>query len=68
MDIKMPIINGLVATKEIRKANLTIPIIALTANAFSEDRANAIEAGCNDLISKPINVDKFLQKIASYFF
>ena len=68
MDIKMPIINGLVATKEIRKTNLTIPIIALTANAFSEDRANAIEAGCNDLISKPINVDKFLQKIASYFF
>jgi CheY-like chemotaxis protein len=54
MDIKLPFINGLEATKEIRKTNSTIPIIAITAYAFSEDKEKAINAGCSDYLAKPI--------------
>jgi len=55
MDIKMPIMNGLEATKEIRKFNSTIPIIAQTAYAMNEDKEKLIQIGCNDIITKPIN-------------
>ncbi|MHC1704672.1 MAG: ATP-binding protein [Tenuifilaceae bacterium] len=55
MDIKMPMMNGIEATKEIRKFNTTIPIVAQTAFAMSEDRERALNAGCNYFISKPIN-------------
>lgn len=54
MDIKMPIMNGLEATKEIRSFNAEIPIIALTANAFDTDKENALKIGCNDFIAKPL--------------
>ena len=64
MDIKMPVMDGLTATKEIRKFNPDIPIIALTANAFDSDRQLAIEAGCNDFLSKPVASDKCLAAIA----
>ncbi len=55
MDIKMPKMNGFEATKEIRKINKSIPIIAQTAYAMAEDRAKAINAGCNDYLAKPIS-------------
>ncbi len=55
MDIKMPILNGYEATLEIRKANTTIPIIAVTAYAMAEDEALAMKAGCNEYISKPVS-------------
>jgi CheY-like chemotaxis protein len=55
MDIKMPGINGLEATRRIRGFNTKVPIIAQTAYSLSGDREFAIEAGCNDYISKPIN-------------
>lgn len=54
MDIKMPKVNGLEATKEIRKTNRDIPIIAVTAYAQKGDYEKCIEAGCNDYVSKPI--------------
>ena len=53
MDIKMPVMDGLEATKAIKENNPDIPIIALTANAFDSDRQLAIDAGCIDFLSKP---------------
>lgn len=56
MDVKMPVMDGLQATREIRKINSYIPIFALTAHAFDEDKNQALKAGCNDFITKPVNV------------
>ena len=64
MDIQMPKMDGYMTTREIRtlknnkKAN--IPIVAMTANAFEEDKRDAIAAGMNGYIAKPIQVDKLL--------
>jgi len=55
MDIRMPLMDGNEATRQIRKFNKEIIIIAQTAYGFSSDREKAIEAGCNDYISKPIS-------------
>ncbi|RXP53646.1 PAS domain S-box protein [Lutibacter sp. HS1-25] len=60
MDINMPKMNGYNATKEIRKFNKDIVIIAQTAYVMSGDEQKAIEAGCNDYISKPINRKKLI--------
>ncbi|MBR2876379.1 MAG: response regulator [Clostridia bacterium] len=61
MDIQMPIMNGYTATRKIRGSDhvdiADIPIIAMTANAFSEDRKNAFDAGMNEHIAKPLDVD-----------
>ena len=54
MDIQMPVMSGYKATKKIREFNSEVIIIALTACGLSGDREEAIEAGCNDYISKPI--------------
>ena len=66
MDIKMPIMDGLEATKAIRAALPDLPIIALTANAFDSDRQLAKEAGCNDFLSKPVSSDLCLQTIKKF--
>lgn len=63
MDIKIPIINGYDATKEIRKFNKDVLIIAQTAYAMPGDREKAIEYGCNDYITKPINETLLLEII-----
>ncbi len=63
MDIKLPDITGYKATREIRKFNKEVIIIAQTAYAFENDRAEAINCGCNAYISKPINRQKLLQII-----
>lgn len=68
MDVMMPVMNGYEATKNIRSLSRedakTIPIIAMTANAFSEDKIKAQEAGMNEHIAKPINM-KLLLRIVS---
>ena len=66
MDIKMPIMDGLEATKAIKEKFPDLPIIALTANAFDSDRQLALEAGCNDFISKPVSSDLCLQTIKQF--
>ena len=67
MDIQMPIMDGYEATRQIRKFNKNIIIIAQTAFGLSGDREKAIEAGCNDYISKPINANTLTGLILSYF-
>jgi signal transduction histidine kinase/CheY-like chemotaxis protein len=66
MDIKLPGISGLEATEQIRQFNRSIPIIAQTAYAFPGDRDLAINAGCNDYISKPINRQGLLALVNKY--
>ena len=66
LDIKMPRMNGLDATREIRKFNKRIPVIAFTAYAMPADQQNAREAGCTDFIAKPIKRDVLLKKL-DYF-
>jgi len=66
MDIRMPDIDGLKATQEIRKFNKEIIIIAQTAYCLTGDRENAIAAGCNDYVSKPINKELLLEMISKY--
>ena len=67
MDIQMPNINGYEATRQIRQFNKDVIIIAQTAYGLSGDREKAIEAGCNDYISKPINQDLLTELIKKYF-
>jgi len=67
MDIKMPEMDGYEATRRIRQFNKKVIIFAQTAYALSGDREKAIEAGCNDYISKPIQKDQFLTLIEAYF-
>ena len=56
MDMQMPVMDGLVAARAIRESgNLEVPIVAMTANAFIEDRQACLEAGMNDHITKPVN-------------
>ncbi len=63
MDLQMPVMDGIEATKIIRKSNSTIPIIAQTALAFPEDKSKALDAGCNDILLKPFKKDQLLLKI-----
>jgi PAS domain S-box-containing protein len=67
MDIQMPEMGGCEATQQIRKFNKELIIIAQTAYGLSGDREKAIEAGCNDYLSKPISKDKLLALIHKYF-
>ncbi len=60
MDIKMPLMDGLQATRLIKEKHPELPIVALTANAFDSDRVAAEEAGCNGFLSKPVNRDECL--------
>ena len=69
MDIRMPIMDGLEATRRIRTLgksdSRTIPIIAMTANAFSEDMKKSLDSGMNCHLSKPIEVDALLEALSS---
>ena len=70
MDIQMPVMNGYDAAKKIRRMDdlpkAEIPIIAMTANAFSEDKQAALDAGMNDHVSKPINMNILVPTIQKY--
>ena len=66
MDIKMPKVDGLTATKTIRKNNKKIPIIAQSAFAYSSDKDEAFRAGCTDYMAKPISGEELLLLITKY--
>ena len=70
MDIQMPVMNGYDAAKKIRRMDdpqkADIPIIAMTANAFSEDKQAALDAGMNDHVAKPINMNVLVPTIRKY--
>ncbi len=70
MDVQMPVMNGYEATQAIRALDSerakTVPIIAMTANAFAEDKQEAIEVGMNDHIAKPIDVHRLIRTLKKY--
>lgn len=63
MDIRMPLMDGLEATRQIKTFRPDIPVIAQTAHAMDGDRQKALDAGCNDYISKPVKSKALLEKI-----
>jgi len=65
MDISLPLFDGCEATRRIRESSSTarVPIIALTAHALPEERARALEAGCDDYDTKPVELERLLGKI-----
>ena len=70
MDVQMPTMNGYEATRNIRALNRkdaqTVPIVAMTANAFEEDKENALKAGMNDHLAKPLDIPKLLETLNKY--
>lgn len=66
MDIRMPVMDGIQATEKIRTISLTVPIIAVTAYAFYTEQQQAIQAGCNAVISKPYSLERLRETIESY--
>ena len=67
MDVQMPVLNGYEATRAIRslknKKLASIPILAMTANAFEEDKQEALRSGMNGHIAKPINIDNLMNAL-----
>ncbi len=67
MDIKMPVVNGYDATIEIKQYRTSLPIIAQTAFASGEETKKCLEVGCDDFITKPININELMDKINNQF-
>ncbi|MFW5756781.1 MAG: response regulator [Tangfeifania sp.] len=63
MDLKMPVMDGYEATREIKKMNKDLPVIAQTAYALAGDSQKALDAGCDDYVTKPISKEELLDKV-----
>ena len=66
MDIQMPGMDGYEATQEIKRLNNRTPVIAQTSFAMSGEKERCLRAGCDDFITKPLNIDSLLEKIKSH--
>lgn|SRR5690606_9637824 len=66
MDMALPVMDGYEATRKIREVNKSVPIIGLSSHAMSGDKVKAIEAGCNDYLTKPINDQLLFEKLKEY--
>jgi two-component system, cell cycle response regulator DivK len=66
MDIQMPTMNGLEATKKIKETNPNLPVIAQTAFAMEYEKSKILESGIDDYLPKPISLEKLFQKIDQY--
>ena len=66
MDIRMPVMDGYQATREIREFDMETPIVALSANVFSDEVQNAFEAGMDDFLEKPIAIPRLLATLRQF--
>ncbi|HHU58429.1 MAG TPA: response regulator [Bacteroidales bacterium] len=66
MDLQLPIMDGYTATREIKKINPEVPIIAQTAHVMSGEREKCMEAGCNDYLAKPIRLQLLIDTLSKY--
>ena len=66
MDIRMPVMDGYQATREIREFDINTPIVALSANVFSDEVQNAFESGMDDFLEKPIVIPKLLATLRQF--
>ena len=66
MDLKMPVMDGLDATRKIKSIRKSLPIIAITAYAFSSDEKIAMSAGCDDYLTKPVKKELLFKKLEAH--